>query len=376
MQLLKLISIIFISTFIYSAAADMAVTVAGAGDGSGTAGDGVTLEWDNAMSLAQWEADMEASTEAGDRYFIAGGTYTLTGAFSVVNDGTKVNYIHLIGVDSGTTAEPPTSSDWSTGTDRPLIAAGGNDFIFDNYYMIRNIRLTSTDQYGIRLDSGAKFINCKSTNSSESAGRSAFYAGAASAMWVNCEAISTLGNGFNGTNYLKLYGCYAHDSDRGMHLGGDENIIVNCIIDTCVDEGIFLNDEYGSFISNNTIYNCDSGIEATVTGDAIIVNNIIDNCETGVLMATLQDSCYLDYNNFKNNTADVTNATKGANTLALDPGFTNAGAGDFSLDTTLKSAGFPGEFPGGLSTGYIEPGAVQREEAGAGGGETSHAYVN
>lgn len=41
---------------------------------------------------------------------------------------------------------------------------------------------------------------------------------------------------------------------------------------------------------------------------------------------------------------------------------------NFAIGTNLKAKGFPGAFPGGLTTGYTDIGAVQREEAGGGGG--------
>jgi len=54
-------------------------------------------------------------------------------------------------------------------------------------------------------------------------------------------------------------------------------------------------------------------------------------------------------------------------TLTADP-FTNAAAGDFSLNNVagggalLRGLGFPGVFPGGLTTGYLDVGAVQHYE--------------
>lgn len=59
--------------------------------------------------------------------------------------------------------------------------------------------------------------------------------------------------------------------------------------------------------------------------------------------------------------------------LSADP-FTNAGAGDFSLNNTAgggavcRAAAFPGVFPGGLTTGYLDIGAVQHQDSGGGGG--------
>ena len=73
------------------AAATMYVTVAGAGDKSGST-------WGNAMGLGEWETDVEATAEAGDIYYLEAGTYTLTNAFSTALDGTDVAPIKIIGV--------------------------------------------------------------------------------------------------------------------------------------------------------------------------------------------------------------------------------------------------------------------------------------
>jgi hypothetical protein len=40
---------------------------------------------------------------------------------------------------------------------------------------------------------------------------------------------------------------------------------------------------------------------------------------------------------------------------------------NFAIGTNLKAKGFPGAFPAGLTTGYLDIGAAQRQEAGAGG---------
>jgi hypothetical protein len=46
---------------------------------------------------------------------------------------------------------------------------------------------------------------------------------------------------------------------------------------------------------------------------------------------------------------------------------------NFAIGTNLKAKGFPGAFQGGLTTGYMDIGAVQRQEAGAG---TSATYFH
>ena len=80
------------------------------------------------------------------------------------------------------------------------------------------------------------------------------------------------------------------------------------------------------------------------------------------------------YNNYYNNTTDNThNIDVQDSELELDPQYNDATNGDFSIGTNLKAKG-PSEFPAGTSTGYIDIGAVQREE-GSGSGSSEHAYV-
>ena len=62
------------------------------------------------------------------------------------------------------------------------------------------------------------------------------------------------------------------------------------------------------------------------------------------------------------------NAQVASSEFTTDPAFTNAAGGDFSIGSTspAKATGYPGAFLGG-STGYLDIGAVQRQEAGGGG---------
>lgn len=66
-------------------------------------------------------------------------------------------------------------------------------------------------------------------------------------------------------------------------------------------------------------------------------------------------------------------------TLTLSSNITTSGSGsaiawevtsghNFAIGTALKSLGYPGVFPGGLTTGYMDPGAVPRQEPAGGGG--------
>ena len=110
MRLKKLLIILAISflipTICFGAATDMYVTTTGAGAKTGGT-------WADAFDLAAFEIDAEANAEAGDRYFFEAGTYTLTQNIAWnLQAGTGPLPIEVIGVKSGTTAEPSTTSDW------------------------------------------------------------------------------------------------------------------------------------------------------------------------------------------------------------------------------------------------------------------------
>jgi hypothetical protein len=48
---------------------------------------------------------------------------------------------------------------------------------------------------------------------------------------------------------------------------------------------------------------------------------------------------------------------------------------NFAIGTPLKAGGFPGAFPAGIFTGYLDIGAVQRQEPAAGGGQHNTGFV-
>lgn len=117
-------------------------------------------------------------------------------------------------------------------------------------------------------------------------------------------------------------------------------------------------------------YDYSGGAVATARDGAAAnpVTVIIDGCTTGISADAALTSHVLDYNNFDDNTADVSNVTKGANATAYDPEFGNAGAGDFSVGSSdLAGVGFSPNFDS-LSISYPEVGAVQSAVSSGGGG--------
>lgn len=312
------------------------VTVAGAGAKDGAA-------WATAFDLAAWETHAEGSAAAGDIYYVEEGTYTLTGGWNTsTQDGTSTSPIIVIGVVSGTSAEPPTKSDWADGATRPLIACGANEHQSGDYWNWYNFRFTTTHDYGFRYFTGGLAVNCYSNNSSASA-RDAIRLNGDNCRVFDCEAESggaAKGNAIVfGATYCTAIGCYCHDANDGIVIENHWATVVFCILDTLDANGIECGAKDSHKLLNNTIYNCAKGIEASPTAYSMIVNNIISDCTTGISMSAERKSNYIDWNNYYNNTADVANCTKGENATAHEPQYTDAAGGDFSLNTASSCIG-------------------------------------
>lgn len=157
------------------------------------------------------------------------------------------------------------------------------------------------------------------------------------------------------------------------------NVVVNCRGTANGSIEVSGSAGTGSLVSHNTLDSgAGDGIKVFLAEGvpaSVIRNNTISNFtgggkyglnySVGTLALNMRAAkAPPDYNNFYNNTADRNAISAGAHDTALDPQFTNPGAGDYSIGTNLKAKGFPGPFPGATTTGYLDIGAVQRQEAG------------
>ena len=282
-------------------------------------------------------------------------------------DGTTTAKIVLEGYSSSRGDAPTTTS-------RPTIDYGANTFSFDNFMTFKYLIVTGTSATGFRSDQAAVVVSSKISNTSGSAGRPAFSTqgsgGTANSVVILSELISTAGVAYtdSGTNAAGqfLISDYIHDSTTGATINtANRPYISNCIFDTI--SGTLLNvNSTGPTITSNTFYGggSDQGTCLNLQGSTSVVgfNNIFVNCTTAVTSTATADPGFFDWNDFFSNTTDRTNVPVGVHDITSDPGFTDAPNGNFSVGTNMKAAGIPGVFSGGLSTGYTDIGAVQRQE--------------
>lgn len=338
----------------------------GGNGSSGTGNMGGALFWNDTWN------DASNTLTGGQKIHVkADATHTLTGGISFSTGGSGSAVLKVIGYNT-------TREDDPTGTSRPLIAAGANAFRFNGRYTnIYNLRVTTTDTVGFEISGQSLAQNVHSNNSSGSANRHAMrIVSNRGGIAVNCELQSANGNAiFLENDGQKVFGSYLHDSTTCINITGPYSMAAFNVLDTCttgISWGAF---DYAGAIIFNTLYSGTTGISGGTNNSysMLIWANLIDSFTTGISLDAVEDSNLYDYNNYNNNTTDTSNVTKGPNATAVDPEFTDAAGGDFSVGTNVKATAFPGAFNGSSTTGYLDQGAVQRQEPAGGGTNASGA---
>jgi len=261
----------------------------------------------------------------------ATATMTLTENLSIATDGSASGVITIEGRSSAGAAEP-------TGDDRPLIA-GGSYTTFGttpDYWVVRDVRLTTEQNNGLCLGGYSTIERCKSTatGSYNFAMRIGQYS-----VIIGCDASSSGKSGagiYVNAHYITIYQCYLHDCGAyGVYAVNCSHIgFAGCIVDTCVTTGIFLTAGQTNFyIANNTIYGCKTGVSGS--GVAQVINNLIATCTTGISWNSQNYAAYYDYNDIYDCTTDRKNVAAGPHDFDADPLFVNAANGDFSRTATV-----------------------------------------
>lgn len=304
----------------------------GAAGSVGTFYVGGALSLNSALDDAFFEAIPAASI-----IWMKSGAYTQGQAISVASTtSTSTNTSFVNGYLT-------TRGDGPTGTNRPSITQGANAWVNGQYINFSNIIFTGTAALMITTGVGSKYVNCKFTNTSVTGSRVCI-AASAEACLIFCESVSQNGDALNCTNNGdKIYGCYLHDSNRGMICSASRMILSHSLIANNKTTGISLDSTTGSYsILNNTFYGSEAkianGLLTSVNViDTIVFNNIFYGLTTAINFNALRGSNIGDYNDFFNNTADVTNFTKGIHSLAINPNFVSASQVTGSTATTAAS---------------------------------------
>lgn len=308
----------------------------------------------------------------GQTVWVKSGTYTQTASLAVSNTSPSSSLPVKISGYNVSRGDNPT------GSNRPVFNCATFTFNFtSDDWRFRDIITTGTLSTVATMGT-SRFYNVKFVNTSGTAARAAVRSNnTKSPVYTYCEFTSTLGIGCTNSTAIeggRFFFCYFHDGTHGFY-GSNVSLceFLNCLFVNLSSAGIATANILtgGGIIGCTFVGNGSTGTAIDIEGTAsycTIRNNIFYNWNFGIEWASgyvngeLTDE---DFNDFFNNGTDVVNIIKGDNDLALDPQFTDAGGGDYSIGTNLKAKGFPSGFPGlSTTTSYFDIGAVQRQESG------------
>lgn len=322
------------------------MTTTGAGSKTGA-------DWNNAWSYAEFETNIETGSGYLYEIYVEAGTYTLTSNLEY----NRATAAFLIGVKSGTTAEPPTEDDWAYKDDRPTFACGSYAFSLSSSYH-KTLNFIFTGSYNGTLIGGSyNFLyNIKVTNTYNSSYAKAIFVENYS-YGYNLEGICTYGNAITIYFYSAFGLLTAHDSNIGIELGTRDGVSVNeCIAYNCTIGMKFRAKQ--QTISDSTIYNCTTGLDAYGNSNTSLINSNIINCTTGISSGYY---IILMGNNFYNCTTRL-NYTPyiEISYSELDPQFKDADNENFEpQNLNLIGKTFPETFAGTNTTNQGVAGACQ-----------------
>lgn len=214
---------------------------------------------------------------------------------------------------------------------RPTIACGAFAILPASWTNFSGLIITGTAAAvfspGISITRKVKVLNTSTT-----ANRIAFSGVGGGSHAYFCEIISQKGRALTISNSGVIFGCYIHDSVAGVGLNSGGGILVSSVIAGCSSTAVTPTaaSNPANMVIGNTLYGSQAKLgtgilfSATVPGVGVF-NNIFYGFVTGIDHTTSEyRSNFGNYNNFFNNTTDVTRYTKGTNNFALNPGFIGA----------------------------------------------------
>jgi hypothetical protein len=316
-----------------------------------------------------------ASYVAGNIVYIKAGTYTISsatiGAVGGVFSSVGNTYIEGYNATRGDLGTAPLLQASGISAFTMIIAGGGGSTIV-------NVNMDGAGLGTSRgINTGGSVYKCKAENFTNNA-----FTTSSTSVCYFCEATGCSTN--EPFDQVNAVGCIAHDNTFiGFGLGAG-TYIINCISESnsgaASDGFAFSASATRSVCMNCVAYNngrdgfrCDA--------DAVFLINCIaeDNAGWGFndlnQAAIIFDAC----SGFSNGSGEITIGTgKLARSIDFDTtassAFTDAANGDFSLNNTAgagadqRGAGKPGPYLNALTTGYLDRGAAQHQDAGGGGG--------
>lgn len=264
--------------------------------------------------------------QASNFVFIKKGAYTLGATLTASAAGaTTTSPTYIIGYNALRGDTPLIGSG-----NQPVITNGALILTLTTAQQIANITGTGTGTTVINTGTAGSIVNCKVTNTSTSANRTALSGGTGITI-DNSEFVSQNGIALALNANSSASGIYTHDSTTCVNVGatGGESL-ANSIIASCTTTAVNGSNAASNLSAiNNTIYG-----SAAQAGNGFLIlnadirwwlrNNLIVGTALAVSQATAQVGSNIDYyTNFWNNTTDTTLFTKDITDVAVNPSFNN-----------------------------------------------------
>jgi len=329
----------------------------------------------------------------GDRILIAPGTYTLTNttantaggplaplAGSAGTPSQVIGYSAIIGdLDAvATFAGFPTLAAAVGAAGRPLQLTNAychaRNLIVDGAsqadrcvqvsgasVLLANVKVLGFTQFGVCVQTPTATVRRCWATAGHSGATAGFYTDSGEPLFGSCRASANPCHGFQcsgGRPFYEFSVSHANTgtSDGFVVLGANSALYRQCAARLNGRDGIRFDATNGA--DNSGAWGC------------VLTENVGTGLHSAVTTWADWDG---DYNAYWNNGTNRTGLPAGAHdvTLTGDP-FNGASSGDFSLNNTAgagaacRAAGFPGALPGGSTTGYLDIGAAQHQDAGGG----------
>jgi len=364
MKRVLFLTVLCMTTTGYAGAIYVNAAAAGGGDGS---------TWAQAWNTAEFAADTPGPN---DVYYVkAGTTYSFEASLAWSgSSGVGTGPITLIGVKSGTTNEPPVTSDYATGSDRPLFdfyTLVSGRLIVGDYWYVKNMRIIGNATTSFTTTEKCVVEGCYVYNNSGSADRTALEPDAYSTI-IECELISTNGAALAPAgNAVRVTTCYIHDSATGYAIAG-YGALVDSVVWGCTT-GVTCTG-IAPLVYGNTIGGCTNNVTGSVDTYALI-NNIIVDADTAEVAWTA-DATGLASHNCWGASPTLTNFTLGLDgtNISTDPNLTDPNGDDFSIgtDSVAFDAGVQVDATVGVAnTNYVNIGAYQTDANTVASGATA-----
>lgn len=336
-----------VSVTIVTATIDRSATTTGVNN-TGKVGGALSLN--AASDVTVFGLGISAST-SGARFFIKAGTYTIGATISSLTAGNSQWPITWEGYNT-------IRGDRPVGSNAPQLNMGTQSVTIPANYVIQNINFTGNPSGNFFLCGNiCKILFCKILNSDIGSNEYALATGS-TCIVQGCELISPRGRALQISTLCVVVGNYIHDSDSGIDLSTNsviaffiaDNIVADCVTSAIKTSTAFTS--IGSFF-NNTFYGAENKLGSAIpvpsgNNDLKSWNNIFYGFVSAMDMssATTSSMGYDDYNNYFNNTNDISDTTKwqkGIHDLAVNPSFTSiaqiTGTGATSSNNVLTDAG-------------------------------------